>query len=70
MSSVNPECRGVANGVRQTVQNAGWILSTALSLMIVTMSLPGPLEHAAYAGTICILGLIASLARARDQVSI
>ncbi|WP_051898470.1 MFS transporter [Sciscionella sediminilitoris] len=94
MSSVNPERRGIANGVRQTVQNAGWTLSTALSLMIVTMSLPGPLKHAAYAGTvgtldprtldglttgyhwallilgtICILGLIASLARTRDQES-
>ncbi|OCB09899.1 hypothetical protein A5717_24400 [Mycolicibacterium porcinum] len=50
MSSVRPERRGIANGVRQTVQNAGWTLSTAVSLTIVTMSLPGPLKKAAYAG--------------------
>lgn len=50
MSSVPPERRGIANGVRQTVQNAGWTLSTALSLTIVTMSLPPSLKKAAYAG--------------------
>lgn len=52
MSSVNPERRGIANGVRQTVQNAGWTLSTALSLTIVTISLPDTLKQAAYAGTV------------------
>ncbi|MFE3956025.1 MFS transporter [Nocardia sp. NPDC059091] len=52
MSSVSAERRGIANGFRQAVQNAGWTLSTALSLTIVTISLPGPLKKAAYAGNV------------------
>lgn len=91
MSSVLPDRRGIANGARQAVQNAGWTLSTALSLPIVTLGLPGPLRTAAYSGdrgaidphalvrltagyrsgllvlgAVCILGLVASLARSRD----
>src|SRR5699024_1354082 len=52
MSSVQADRWGIANGARQTVQNAGWALSTALSLAIVIISLPGPLKEAAYSGSI------------------
>ncbi|GAA4862197.1 MFS transporter [Saccharopolyspora rosea] len=52
MSSVRPDRRGIANGVRQTVQNAGYAVSTALSLAIVTTGLPDPVKRAAYAGTV------------------
>ncbi|MFG3525105.1 MFS transporter [Nocardia nova] len=52
MSSVSADRRGIANGFRQAVQNAGWTLSTALSLAIVTISLPSSLKKAAYAGSV------------------
>ncbi|MEV0280520.1 MFS transporter [Streptomyces sp. NPDC050610] len=55
MGSVRPERRGIANGVRQTVQNAGYAVSTALSLAIVTGGLPAPVKKAAYAGTVSAL---------------
>ncbi|MEU3983498.1 DHA2 family efflux MFS transporter permease subunit [Streptomyces sp. NPDC026672] len=55
MGSVPAERRGVANGVRQTAQNAGYAVSTALALAIATSGLPGPTKQAAYAGTVSSL---------------
>ncbi|MFC9557708.1 DHA2 family efflux MFS transporter permease subunit [Rhodococcus sp. NPDC056960] len=52
MGSVSTHRRGIANGVRQTAQNAGYALSTALALAVVTSGLPGPTKQAAYAGSI------------------
>ncbi len=51
MGSVPAQRRGIANGVRQTTQNAGYAVSTALALAIATSQLPGPVKEAAYAGT-------------------
>ncbi|MFE7116817.1 DHA2 family efflux MFS transporter permease subunit [Streptomyces sp. NPDC057654] len=51
MGSVPAERRGIANGVRQTTQNAGYAVSTALALAIATSQLPRPVKEAAYAGT-------------------
>ncbi|MEN0137790.1 MAG: MFS transporter [Rhodococcus sp. (in: high G+C Gram-positive bacteria)] len=55
MGSVSTHRRGIANGVRQTAQNAGYALSTALALAIVTSGLPGPTKQAAYAGSVSSL---------------
>lgn len=52
MVSVAAGRRGIANGVRQTTQNAGYVVSTALSLAIVTTSLSAADKRAAYAGTL------------------
>ena len=52
MGSVPPHRRGIANGVRQTAQNAGYALSTALALAIVTSGLRGRSKQAAYAGSL------------------
>ncbi|MEV0266493.1 DHA2 family efflux MFS transporter permease subunit [Streptomyces sp. NPDC050617] len=52
MGSVPARRRGIANGVRQTTQNAGYAVSTALALAIATSQLPGPVKEAAYAGTV------------------
>ncbi|MFC7016094.1 DHA2 family efflux MFS transporter permease subunit [Streptomyces viridiviolaceus] len=56
MGSVPAERRGITNGVRQTVQNAGYAVSTALALAIATGGLPAPAKEAAYAGTVSALG--------------
>ncbi|MFI7103202.1 DHA2 family efflux MFS transporter permease subunit [Streptomyces sp. NPDC050161] len=55
MGSVRAERRGIANGVRQTVQNAGYAVSTALALTIATGGLPTPVKEAAYSGTVSAL---------------
>lgn len=55
MSSAPPDRRGVANGVRQTTQNAGFALSTALSLAITTAGLGAAEQRAAYGGTLSSL---------------
>ncbi|MEV7391364.1 DHA2 family efflux MFS transporter permease subunit [Streptomyces sp. NPDC091215] len=55
MESVPAQRRGIANGVRQTAQNAGYAVSTALALAIVTSGLPGPTKQAAYAGSVTAL---------------
>ncbi|MFG2276881.1 DHA2 family efflux MFS transporter permease subunit [Streptomyces chartreusis] len=52
MESVPAQRRGIANGVRQTAQNAGYAVSTALALAIVTSRLPASTKEAAYAGSI------------------
>lgn len=55
MSSVPANRRGIANGVRQTTQNAGFALSTTLSLAMTTAGLSAPDQQAAYAGTLSTL---------------
>lgn len=52
MGSVPARRRGIANGVRQTTQNAGYAVSTALALAIVTSGLPAHVKQAAYAGAV------------------
>jgi EmrB/QacA subfamily drug resistance transporter len=56
MSTVDAARRGIANGVRSTAQNSGYVVSVALSLGIVTSSLPPAEKRAAYAGTLSRLG--------------
>ena len=55
MASVGAGQRGVANGLRQGMQNAGYVVSTALALAIVTMPLPAADKRAAYAGRLAAL---------------
>lgn len=55
MGSVAAQRRGIANGVRQTAQNAGYAVSTALALAIVTSGLSGSTKQAAYAGSVSSL---------------
>lgn len=50
MSSVPTHRRGVANGIRSMLNNMGQVLSTVISLMIVTASLPAQLKDVIYAG--------------------
>ncbi|ANQ71277.1 hypothetical protein AOT96_10715 [Rhodococcus sp. 008] len=52
MGSVLAHRRGIANGVRQTAQNAGFAISTAMALAIVTSGLPSPTKQAVYTGTV------------------
>lgn len=56
MATVAPARRGIANGVRSTMQNTGYLVSVALSLGIVTSALPAREKREAYAGTISKLG--------------
>lgn len=52
MSGVPMRRRGVANGIRSTLQNTGTVVGTAMSLALAT-TLLGPREkQAAYAGTL------------------
>jgi EmrB/QacA subfamily drug resistance transporter len=44
--------RGIANALRTTVQNAGYLLSTALGLAIATAALDAEQRRAAYAGAL------------------
>ncbi|MGW8375330.1 DHA2 family efflux MFS transporter permease subunit [Streptomyces sp. ODS28] len=55
MESVPAQRRGIANGVRQTAQNAGYAVSTALALAVVTSGLPAATKEAAYAGSVSSL---------------
>lgn len=50
MASVPADRRGIANGMRSTLQNAGYVSSTALTLAIVTGPLRPEEKSAAYAG--------------------
>lgn len=50
MASVAPERRGIANGLRSTLQNSGFLISTALALAIVTTPLSDTQKAAVYAG--------------------
>lgn len=50
MSSVPPERRGIANGVRSMMQNMGFVVGTALGLAIITSPLSDLARQAVYAG--------------------
>ncbi|MQA05675.1 MAG: DHA2 family efflux MFS transporter permease subunit [Streptosporangiales bacterium] len=50
MARVRPTRRGIANGLRSMLQNAGMVVSTALGLAIVTSPLSHQAKAAAYAG--------------------
>ncbi|MGP4048384.1 MFS transporter [Streptomyces sp. 2A115] len=47
--------RGMANGLRSTLQNVGYLLSTALALAVTTAGLSAPAQQAAYEGTLNVL---------------
>jgi EmrB/QacA subfamily drug resistance transporter len=55
MTSVGPERRGVANGLRSMVQNMGFVVGTAMSLAIVTAPLDSGSQHAVYSGQSALL---------------
>lgn len=50
MLNVPPNRRGTANGVRSMLQNVGTVLSTAISLMLVSIRLPARLKQSIYDG--------------------
>jgi EmrB/QacA subfamily drug resistance transporter len=52
MAGVPAHRRGVANGIRSTLQNTGTVVGTALSLALATSALPIGEKRAAYAGTL------------------
>ncbi len=52
MNGVAEDRRGIANGVRAMLQNAGFLIGTALSLAIATWPLSAPARRAVYAGTL------------------
>jgi len=56
MLSIPPQRRGVANGIRWTLQNTATMVSTALSLAVVTSPLPARVRDAFYAGAVTELG--------------
>ncbi|MEE3853106.1 MFS transporter [Gordonia sp. LSe1-13] len=51
MLSVESDRRGIANGLRSTLQNVGNLLSTAIVLAVLTAGLDAAARQAAYAGT-------------------
>ncbi|MEE4023725.1 MFS transporter [Gordonia sp. PKS22-38] len=51
MLSVESDRRGIANGLRSTLQNVGNLLSTAIVLAVLTVGLDAAARQAAYAGT-------------------
>ena len=55
MSSVSPERRGIANGLRSMMQNMGFVVGTALSLAIITSPLNSLAKHAVYSGRSSLL---------------
>lgn len=55
MSSVSPERRGIANGLRSMMQNMGFVVGTALSLAIITSPLNSLAKHAVYTGNSSLL---------------
>ncbi|MGW1213800.1 MFS transporter [Streptomyces sp. NPDC002499] len=60
MLSAPADRRGMANGLRSTTQNVGYLLSTALALAFTTTGLSEPARHAAYDGTLGTLNVLAS----------
>ena len=52
MSRVPATRRGIANAIRSTLQNAGYLFSTALALAIATGGLTAAQQLAAYKGTL------------------
>ncbi|ANZ25830.1 multidrug transporter [Rhodococcus sp. WB1] len=67
MLTAPAERRGIANGLRSTLQNVGYLLSTALALAVATVGLSATARQAAYGGTLGTLGS-AELARFVDNV--
>lgn len=60
MLSVPADRRGMANGLRSTTQNVGYLLSTALALAFTTTGLSEPALQAAYDGALNPLNVLAS----------
>ncbi|MDH6213529.1 MFS transporter [Streptomyces pseudovenezuelae] len=60
MLSAPADRRGMANGLRSTTQNVGYLLSTALALAVTTTGLSEPARRAAYDGTLNTLNVLAS----------
>ncbi|MFJ6081234.1 MFS transporter [Streptomyces sp. NPDC092369] len=60
MLSAPADRRGMANGLRSTTQNVGYLLSTALALAFTTTGLSEPARHAAYDGTLNTLNVLGS----------
>jgi EmrB/QacA subfamily drug resistance transporter len=58
MLTAPAERRGIANGLRSTLQNVGNLLSTALALAVATVGLSGAAREAAYGGTLGALGSV------------
>jgi hypothetical protein len=56
MAGVDPARRGVANGVRSTMQNTGFLIGTAISLVLITSPLRPHERAEVYAGTLSRLG--------------
>ena len=56
MLTAPAERRGIANGLRSTLQNVGYLLSTALALAFATTGLSAAASQAAYGGTLGSLG--------------
>ncbi|GAA3702577.1 MFS transporter [Arthrobacter ginkgonis] len=56
MLTVAPERRGIANAVRSTLQNAGYLFSTSVSLGLATVLLGDADRSLAYAGTLSTSG--------------
>jgi len=56
MLTVAPERRGIANAVRSTLQNAGYLFSTSVSLGLATILLGDADRSSAYAGTLSTSG--------------
>lgn len=52
MARVPAARRGIANGVRSMIQNTGYLTSTALSLAIVTSSMPAAQKAMFYSGDV------------------
>ncbi|ALM83457.1 MFS transporter [Bordetella sp. N] len=57
MTAVEPDRRGVANGMRAMIQNMGYVVGTAVALAIVTAPLDTEAQHAVYAGQSALLSL-------------
>jgi MFS family permease len=51
MRGAPAENAGQVNGTRLTVQNVGWVSSTALALVLITAPLPASQRHQFFAGT-------------------
>lgn len=52
MSRASASSAGGVNGVRLSVQNVGWVTSTAIVLTVAVSDLPAGLRHEFFAGTV------------------
>lgn len=55
MAGVAPHQRGIANGLRSSLQNTGFVVSTAIGLSLATMWLSPSDKQSAYAGALSSL---------------